>query len=73
MSGERFMKVQGIIVPLSLVSSHPFLLDCLTLNMNQTLGSAHPVTQPNISEDLNSQVLCCENIESCFVMYMCVF
>lgn len=66
MSVERFMKVQGIIVPLSPGSSHPFLSDCLTLNMNQALGSAHPVTQPNISEGLKSQVLCCGNLDSCF-------
>lgn len=75
MLGERFMKVQGIIMPLSPGSSDPFLLDCLTLNMNQTLGSAPPVTQPNISEDLNPQVFCCENFESCFgrrYVFMCM-
>jgi hypothetical protein len=75
MSGERFMKVQGIIMPLSPGSSHPFLLDCLTQNMNQTLGSASPVTQPNISEDLNPQVFCCKNFESCFgrrYVFMCM-
>jgi len=65
-SDERFMKVQGIIVPLSPGSSHLGLFDPVTLNMNQTLGSAHPVTQPNISEDLNPQVLCYEDLETCF-------
>jgi len=74
MSGERFMKVQGIIVPLSPGPSHLGLLDPVTLNMNQTLGSADPSTQPNISEDLNPQVLYCENLESwkCVVPIVCV-
>jgi len=75
MPAERFTKVQGIIMPLSPGSSHPFHLNCLALNMNQTLGSAHPVTEPNISEDLNPQVFRCEKLEFCFgrrYVFVCV-
>ena len=64
--GEWFSVFQGIVLPSSLGSHSPGLLDpedegTMTLQMS---GTTYPVTQRHLPEDLNPQQHWCENLKS---------
>jgi len=58
---------QGIVLPSSLGSNSPGLLDpedegIMTLHMS---GTTYPVTQRHLPEDMNPQQHFCKNLKSC--------